>query len=64
MLTWTASLLDDTKENGAVGLATPRRTGAISASAISQSSSTAKVISAWNTRLHFINGWVTALTLE
>lgn len=50
------SLADEAKGNGAVGLATPNRTGAISESAVSQSSSTASRIIDLNTRRHFDNG--------
>ena len=57
LLTCTASMFDVTSENDAVGLAAPRRTGAISELAVSHSSSMAMLIRAWNTRLHFINGW-------
>lgn len=41
---------------GAVGRATPSRTGAMSESAVSHSSSTASLISAWKTLLHLTNG--------
>ena len=61
LITWTASALLDTSENGAVGLATPSLTGAIKASAVSHSSSMAKVIKAWKTLLHIIRGWAFAL---
>lgn len=40
------------KVNGAVGRTTPRRTGAIKASAVSQSSSIAIFNKDWKTRLH------------
>jgi len=42
--------------NGAVGRATPNLTGAINESAVSHNSSTANLISAWKTFLHFIKG--------
>jgi len=51
-----ASIFEDTRENGAVGRATPSLTGAINASAVSQSSSMAILIRAWKTLLHFTNG--------
>ena len=46
------------KLKGAVGLATPNLTGASKALADSQSSSTAMLMSPWNTRLHFCMGWL------
>ena len=55
--TCTASILADTRENGAVGRAAPSLTGAIRELATSHSSSTAMLMSAWNTRLHFTSGW-------
>jgi len=50
-------MFDETREKEAVGRAAPRRTGAMREFAVSQSSSMAMLISAWNTRLHFISGW-------
>ena len=49
-------MLDVTSENGAVGLATPIRTGAMRASAVSHNSSTAMLIRAWKTRRHLTSG--------
>ena len=62
--TWTQSMLEDTREKGAVGLATPMRTGAIKASAVSHNSSTEMLIKAWNTRRHFTNGCEMLILLE
>lgn len=50
------SIAELVKVNGAVGLATPNLTGAIKESAVSQSSSTANLIKAWNILRHFISG--------
>lgn len=50
------SMVELESVKGAVGLATPSLTGAIKLSAISHSSSTASLIRAWNTRLHFTSG--------
>ena len=54
--TCMASRLVVTSVKGAVGRDTPMRTGAMRESAISHSSSTAMLISAWNTRRHFTSG--------
>jgi len=50
------SIVELARVKGAVGRATPSRTGAISESAVSHSSSTASLINAWKTLLHFTNG--------
>lgn len=50
------SMVELESVKGAVGLATPNLTGAIKLSAISHSSSTANLIRAWNTLLHFTRG--------
>lgn len=50
--------------NGAVGRATPNLTGAINESAVSHNSSTANLISAWKTFLHFIKGCEAWLVLK
>lgn len=56
LLTFMTSIVELARVKGAVGRATPSRTGAISESAVSHNSSTASLISAWKTLLHFING--------
>ena len=58
------SIVELARVNGAVGRATPSRTGAISESAVSHSSSTASLINAWKTLLHFTNGWDMLFNLE
>lgn len=56
LLTLMISIVELARVKGAVGRATPSRTGAISESAVSHSSSTASLINAWKTLLHFTNG--------
>lgn len=58
------SMVELESVNGAVGRATPKRTGEIKLSAISHNSSTASFIKAWNTLLHFPNGVVGGLGLH
>lgn len=55
--TCTASILALTRENGAVGRATPSRTGVISEIAVWHSSGIATLTSAWNARRHLMMGW-------
>lgn len=56
-LTFNTSLGVVANEKGAVGRATPSRTGAISESAVSHSSSIANLLKDWNSLLHLIIGW-------
>lgn len=56
LLTLITSIVELARVKGAVGRATPSRTGAISESAVSHNSSTASLINAWKTLLHFTSG--------
>lgn len=58
------SLAEEASVNGAVGRATPNRTGAIRESAVSHSSSTASRIIERNTRRHLLKGCVWLLKLD
>jgi hypothetical protein len=63
-LTFITSMVELERVNGAVGRATPSLTGAMRLSAISHSSSTASLMSAWNTRLHLTSGVDRLLVLQ
>lgn len=64
-LTLMTSLLEVASENGAVGRATPNRTGAMRESAVSHSSSIESFTRERNTRLHLLIGrfWLFKLKL-
>lgn len=64
LLTLMTSIVVLESVKGAVGLATPSLTGAIKLSAVSHNSSTAILISAWNTRLLFTRGADSPATLK
>lgn len=63
-LTFITSLFEVASEKGAVGLATPKRTGAIRESAVSQSSSMDRRTKERKTLLHLLMGKFWLLKLE